>query len=147
MGLFFSVMWLKERQKKDFVSYIRETVFAPIEMKSTFADDNQKIIPNRSRFYSKGAGKKPVNEMFTDNSDRIGAGGFISSSGDLVRFGSAMLKNDLLTDETRELIFRSQKTKDGKETGVGLGWRIGKDNKERKIYLTMAELPQVDVLF
>ena len=31
-------------------------------------------------------------------------------------------------------MFTSQRTSDGKETGVGLGWRIGKDQKGRRIY-------------
>ncbi len=31
-------------------------------------------------------------------------------------------------------MFTSQKTADGKETGVGLGWRIGKDEKGRRMF-------------
>ena len=120
--------------KQDFVRFLQDEIFNPLNMKNTYVDDIQTLIPNRSRFYSKSSTGKTINEMFTDNSDRIGAGGFLSSSEDLVRFGSAMLANKLIGAETRSLMFTSQRTKDGTETGVGLGWRIGKDKKGRIIY-------------
>ena len=59
---------------------------------------------------------------------RWGAGGFLSTAADLARFGSSLLTDRFLSAETRRLLFTSQKTSDGKETRVGLGWRIAKDS-------------------
>ncbi len=39
-----------------------------------------------------------------------------------------------LKPETRALLFTSQKTAAGEETGVGLGWRIGADTAGRRIF-------------
>jgi len=118
---------------QDFLSYIQEQVFRPLRMESTVADDNKRIIPNRTRFYSRDAGGQWVNSPYTDNSNRWAAGGFLSTADDLAHFASAHLKGDFLKAETRALMFTSQRTNDGKETGVGLGWRIGKDSEGRRI--------------
>lgn len=120
--------------KKDFLDFMSEQVFTPLKMTNTFADDNKKIVENRSRFYSKTADNKWNNEAYADTSDRWAAGGFVSNAEDLVLFASRMMKDGFLKPETRSLIFTSQKLTDGKETGVGFAWRIGKDPKGRKIY-------------
>lgn len=120
--------------KQDYLSYMQEKVFAPLKMQNTVPDDNKKIVENRAGFYAKTSDNKWNNEVYGDSSDRWGAGGFISTAEDLVRFGSESLNGSFLKPETRSLVFTPQKTKDGKETGVGFGWRIGKDDKGRTIY-------------
>lgn len=120
--------------KKDFLDLMSEQVFSPLKMTNTFPDDNKKIVEYRSRFYGKTADNKWNNEVYADTSDRWAAGGFVSNAEDLVVFASEMMKNGYLKPETRSLIFTSQKLKDGKETGVGFAWRIGKDSKGRTIY-------------
>ncbi len=120
--------------KQDFLSFMQEKVFTPLKMPNTFPDDNKKLVENRTRFYAKTSDNKWNNETFTDNSDRWAAGGFVSTAEDLAIFGSESLKDGFLKAETSALIFTSQKTKDGKETGVGFAWRIGKDSKGRTIY-------------
>jgi serine beta-lactamase-like protein LACTB, mitochondrial len=118
---------------QDFLAYIQDQVFRPLKMESTVADDNQRIIPNRTRFYSRDESRQWVNGPYTDNSNRWAAGGFLSTAEDLAHFASAHLKGGFLKTETLALMFTSQKTSDGKETGVGLGWRIGKDGEGRRI--------------
>ena len=120
--------------KKDFLTSLADLVFAPAEMTATQADDNRAVIQDRSRHYSKGADSPLQNEAYTDPSDRWAAGGFLSTAEDLARFGSLHLKPGFFEPETLSLLFTSQKTLDGNETGVGLGWRIGWDAKGRKIY-------------
>lgn len=118
---------------KDFLTCIREQVFDPLNMKSTSADKPQIIIPNRTRFYSLNQEKQVVNAVYVENKG-FAAGGFLSTAEDLVRFGSANLNDGFLKAETRKLIFTSQRTTDGKETGIGFGWRIAKDKEGRQIY-------------
>ena len=120
--------------KKDFLTSITELIFTPAKMTGTQADDNRAIIQNRSRYYSKSSDGPLQNEAYTDLSDRWAAGGFLSRAEDLARFGSLHLKPGFFEPQTLGLLFTSQKTLDGKETGVGLGWRIGQDAKGRKIY-------------
>lgn len=120
--------------KQNFPTFMQTQVFDPLGLKNTLADDNKKIIENRTGFYSKNSEGQITNEIYMDTSDRLAAGGFLSTSEDLALFGSATLNDSFFKPETRSLIFTSQKTTDGKETGVGFGWRIGKDGKGRTIY-------------
>ena len=46
-------------------------------------------------------------------------------------FGFAHLNDNLLKSETIKLLWTSQKTTDGKETGYGIGWGVGKDSRKR----------------
>jgi serine beta-lactamase-like protein LACTB, mitochondrial len=120
--------------KQNFLDVMQKEVLTPLKMPNTFPDDSKKVVEYRTRFYGKTPDGKVNNEIFVDTSDRWSSGGFVSNAEDLVVFASEMLKDGFLKPETRNLMFTSQKTKDGKETGVGLAWRIGKDSKGRKIY-------------
>ena len=120
--------------KQDFLTCLKSEITTPLKLDSTVPDDNKKIIENRTEFYSLGEDGDWTNATYTDNSDRWAAGGMLSTSEDLVRFASAHLSDGFLNPETRKILFTSQKTADGKETGVGIGWRIGKDENGEIIY-------------
>ena len=123
----------------DFLTYMQREIFDPLKMTSTSADDNRKIIPDRTRFYSLDANKNVINAPYIDGSDTWAAGGFLSTAEDLTRFGSAYLRPGFLKKATLKEMFTSQKTSDGKETGTGLGWRIGKDKEGRTFYFHPGE--------
>jgi len=125
--------------KQDFLTFMQEQVFNPLNMPNSSADDNRKIIPNRTRFYSLDADKKLINAPYIDRSYSWAGGGFLSTSEDLARFGSMHLKSGFLKEETLKEMFTSQKTSDGKETGVGFGWRINKDKEGRLYYFHPGE--------
>lgn len=120
--------------KQDYREYMYTQVFKPLGLNDTVADDNRKVIENRTRFYSKDEEGNISNEIYMDTSDRLAGGGFISTADDLARFGMSHLHDGFFKQKTRTAIFTSQTTSDGKETGVGIGWRIGKDSKGRTIY-------------
>jgi len=105
-----------------FLDFEQEQVFTPLGLLNTTADQPADIIPQRARFYSGTKGKSTQNAMFVDNSYKWAGGGFISTSEDLVRFGSALLQPGYLKAESLKLLFTPQKTTDGKETRYGMGW-------------------------
>jgi len=109
---------------QDFLSYMQETVFDPLGMTHTYADNPRLIIPERTRFYAVSQGRT-VNAPFVDNSYKWAGGGFIASVEDLVRFGSAHLAPGFLPQEGLDLLFTSQRTTGGDDTGYGIGWRVG----------------------
>lgn len=125
---------LENAADKDFLTLMNEEVFVPLKMPDSAADDNRKIIPGRSRFYSLDENNAVINAPYIDRSYSWAGGGFISTAEDLVRFGSAFYEPGYLTAETLTVMFTSQKTADGKETGTGWGWRIGKDQSSRVYY-------------
>jgi serine beta-lactamase-like protein LACTB, mitochondrial len=119
--------------KENFLTYMAGHVFRPLNMEATRPDDVQALAPQRSRFYSLDGQRQWLNAPYTDNSSRWAAAGFLSTAEDLTKFGSALLTDGFLKPETRTVMFTSQRTADGKETGVGLAWRIATDEKGRRI--------------
>lgn len=110
--------------RQDFLSFMREKIFQPLGMLDTVADENQKIIPHRARWYVQASDGSYQNGPYLDLSYKWAGGGFLSTAEDLVRFGSAMLKPGFLKQPTLDMIFSPQATKSGTKTHYGLGWEI-----------------------
>lgn len=112
---------LENAAGQEFTAYMQEHVFRPLNMTSTQADLVRDIVSNRSRYYELTDGQLS-NSPWVDNSYKWAGGGFLSTTEDMVRFGFAMLDYTLLSAETTELLWTSQRTLAGEETGYGLGW-------------------------
>ena len=119
---------------KDFLTYMQEVVFDPLEMNDTIADWANREIPNRTTFYV-GAGENPRVAPMVDNSYKWAGGGFLSTPSDLVRFGSAHLKQGLLAQESLDTVFTSQTLDNGEETGYGIGWSIQPPPNDKALLL------------
>jgi serine beta-lactamase-like protein LACTB, mitochondrial len=119
---------------EDFLSYMHEHVFRPLGLRSTIEDQPAEIIEQRARFYTRPKDKPVRNAPFVDNSYKWAGGGFLSTAEDLTRFGSALLQPGFLKPEQLRLLFTSQKTVDGKESGYGMGWFIHKSNSGQRVY-------------
>jgi len=110
-----------------YVDFVRESVLLPAGMAHTRPDDRFAVIPYRTRFYSKVKLGVLVNADFLDSSYKIPGGGWLSSAEDMANFEVAMFSDRVVNRATRYVMWASQKTTDGKETGYGLGWGTGKD--------------------
>ncbi len=119
---------------ENFLAYMHGHVFGPLGLRNTIEDQPAEIIEQRARFYSRLKDQPVRNAPFVDNSYKWAGGGFLSSAEDLARFGSALLQPGFLKPESLQLLFTSQKTMDGKETGYGMGWFIGKSKSGQRIY-------------
>lgn len=118
---------------QNFLAYMGTSVFQPLGLADTSPDYPDRIIPGRSRFYERRPDGQIGNAPYVDSSYKWAGGGFLSTAEDLVRFGTAHLHPGFFKPETLDLLFTSLRTSDGKETGVGLAWRIGKDEQGRRI--------------
>jgi serine beta-lactamase-like protein LACTB, mitochondrial len=107
-----------------FIDYLRKNVFQPAGMEQTRDDDFFTVIPHRSRWYHKDKSGIVRNAGVLDSSYKIPGGGIISSADDMANFEAAILADKLLKRATRDLMWTSLKTSDGKQTGYGLGWGI-----------------------
>ena len=65
--------------------------FKELGLSNTFLDLNDPLIQNRARYYVRNKYHKLKNAPYVDNSYKWAGGGFLSSVGDLIRFGSMML--------------------------------------------------------
>lgn len=114
-------------------SFVREHIFAPAGMINTIPDDARTPSPSGTAYFSKGllykaTGKfaRRTGAQSIDVSDRLPAGGLLSTVDDMMRFAIALQYGHLVSDSTRELMWARQHTSDGKPLQFyGLGWLVG----------------------
>jgi CubicO group peptidase (beta-lactamase class C family) len=119
---------------EDFLSYMQKNVFTPMGLIDTIADQNRAIIPQRARFYEREKDGPIVNAAYVDSSYKWAGGGFLSTPEDLVRFGSLLLHPGFLSENALHMLFTSQKTSAGQETGYGMGFFIRKSESGQRVY-------------
>jgi CubicO group peptidase (beta-lactamase class C family) len=109
-----------------FFTFMRKQIFEPLRMDRTSADvepDSDRAIDYFPRFAADPRyGPQEPTEL--DFSCFAGAGGFLSTPSDLVRFGMAIDRGTLLQPATVQLLQTSQRLSSGEETGYGLGWDV-----------------------
>ena len=114
--------------EEPFFAFMRTRVFEPLGMRDTTVDIATEPIPDRAKFYFPrfAADTKygPQDARHGDHSCYAGAGAFLSTPSDLVRFGMAVNSGKLLKPETVKLLHTQQRLSSGEEPGYGLGWRL-----------------------
>ncbi|MGE0815686.1 MAG: serine hydrolase domain-containing protein [Vicinamibacterales bacterium] len=111
-----------------FLRFVRKQVFEPLGLHDTTADDASRTAPEQATSYfprfaaDLRYGLDPMRPI--DLSCYAGAGVFVSTPSDLVRFGLAMADGRLLRPDTMALLQTPQRTSAGEDTGYGLGWRL-----------------------
>jgi CubicO group peptidase (beta-lactamase class C family) len=118
---------------KDYLTAMDELVLRPLGLAATVPDFPERLVERRARPYLK-QGTGVENERPVDSSYKWPSAGYLATASDVVRFGASQMAGDFFKPATRALLFTSMKTVDGKETGVGLGWRIAKDADGRLFY-------------
>jgi CubicO group peptidase (beta-lactamase class C family) len=114
--------------------YIRENILAPASMTQTRIDDVLQIIPGRARGYGLTREAVVRNTGLADTSNKIPAGGLVSSVEDISRFAIALGKGKILSSATLEQMWTAQKTRNGKTIPYALGWRVGERNGLKEIF-------------
>lgn len=118
-----------------FFSFMRDRVFEPLGMADTRLDAAPGEITDRATSYFPRYSADPTYGpdlmRDLDLSCYAGAGAFVSTPSDLVRFGMGRLRQGsgvqgarLLKPETVQLLQTSQRLPSGEETGYGLGWDL-----------------------
>jgi serine beta-lactamase-like protein LACTB, mitochondrial len=111
-----------------FFAFMRTQIFKPTGMADTTPDSATEPIPDRVTFYFPRFGGDPrygpdlMREG--DYACFAGAGAFLSTPTDLVRFGLAIDNGKLLQPATVKTLQTSQRLASGNETGYGLGWDL-----------------------
>lgn len=111
-----------------FFTFMRTKIFAPLGMASTTSDSPTEPMPDRATFYyprfSGDPSYGPELATSVDYSCFAGAGGFLSTPSDLVRFGMVLSQGKLLTPATVSQLQSPQVLASGEETEYGLGWML-----------------------
>jgi CubicO group peptidase (beta-lactamase class C family) len=116
-----------------FEAYMKEKVWGPAGMTSTYLEHQGELVEHRSEQYVKAGGNGRVrNAPFADLSVKWAGGGMISSVEDLARFAIALDQGKLLKRETLEAMYEPMTLADGSKTDYGLGWDSQVDAKARR---------------
>ncbi len=123
---------LESASGKTFAQLLEESIASPAGMSSTMVDDPGRFLPGRTLFYERGWFGLLRSARAVDTSCRWGAGGLLSTTSDLARFGEALVRGDLLRRETLEAMSTPVRTRNGVATGYGFGWHVDYDARGRR---------------
>jgi len=111
-----------------FVRFMRTRIFEPLGMADTRPDSASEPIPRRATFYfPRFAGDTKYGPELAregDHSCFAGAGAFLSTPTDLVRFGMAVNSGTLLQPATLQTLQTPLRLPSGEDTGYALGWQV-----------------------
>jgi CubicO group peptidase (beta-lactamase class C family) len=122
---------LEAASGRRFEDLLADTVGGPAGMTSTMMDDPRRFLPGRTQFYERGFLGLLKAARIVDTSCLSGAGGLVSTTEDLVRFGAALLRGELVRGEMLEAMLTPRRTRGGQSTGYGLGWHVETDARGR----------------
>jgi CubicO group peptidase (beta-lactamase class C family) len=114
--------------KEPFFNFMRTRIFEPLGMDRTVPGSMTREISDRATFYyPRFAADTRYGPELAREGDYLcfaGAGAFLSTPSDLVRFGMAIHGGNLLEPATVTLLQTPQRLTSGEETGYGLGWDL-----------------------
>lgn len=124
---------LEKASGKRFLDLMNTSVFQPLNMTQTSADQNDDIIAYRARPYEIG-GNGWKNAPYVDNSYKWAGGGFISTAEDISIFANAMMNGSLLKPAIVAQLTTPQKLLDGTATSYGMGFFKGINLHNKEYY-------------
>jgi len=112
---------------------VREQVLEPLAMKTAEPDYPSHAIPHRAKGYEQRPDGTLVETWDDDVSWKLPGGGWISTVGDVARFGAAWIGGRMLDDEQKRAAWTAQRLTDGTPTNQGLGFVVGELDGERLV--------------
>jgi CubicO group peptidase (beta-lactamase class C family) len=110
-----------------FPIFMSREVFEPLGMERTALEGPDEDADTVSFYFPRTAMRSSLGLQSGPGADYscfAGAGAFLSTPSDLVRFGSAMLKPGILRAETIRLFQTPVQLESGASTGFALGWKV-----------------------
>ena len=109
-----------------FLEYVQRAVLDPLGMRSTAPDLRARPHPAMATIYRSQNDRLSRVEQPEDASYKWAGGGLTSTPTDLLRLANGYF-DGFLKPETVSMMWTSQRLASGKETGVGIAWRNGRD--------------------
>ena len=123
-GYFLASMIVERIEGKPIAQILEERIFDPLGMSSTRFADPEAIIPDRAAGYWVNRVGELINRNPTETSSTLAAGGLLSNAYDLARWDAALYDNELLSEESRRIMWTSAVLPNGEDTEYALGWRV-----------------------
>jgi D-alanyl-D-alanine carboxypeptidase len=101
--------------------YLREKVFEPVGMQSTYPTNTRERVPNRATGYTDNDRLTPADEWAALRP----SGAFLSTVLDLAKWDAALYTDRILTDASRRQMWTAVTLNDGSSCEYGFGWLVG----------------------
>lgn len=116
---------IEEASGRDYADFVRERIFAPAGMTDSYYGSASRIIPNRARGYGRTEDGWR-NAEYLSMTLPYAAGALLSTVNDLAHVYRALEGGDLVDPGLLERAFTPAELEDGRSTGYGYGWMIGR---------------------
>ena len=123
---------IEEISAMPYQEYLKQYIFKPIGLTSTYYDNHDEIIKNRVDGYT-NIEKGYRNTGFISMSTVYSAGALLSNVKDLYRWHQALYNGELIKNETFQKAIKPYQFIDGKMSYYGYGFFIRKENGEKSI--------------
>jgi D-alanyl-D-alanine carboxypeptidase len=101
--------------------YLREKVFEPVGMQSTYPTNTRERVQNRATGYTDNDRLTPADEWTALRP----SGAFLSTVLDLAKWDAALYTDRILTDASRRQMWTAVTLNDGSSCEYGFGWLVG----------------------
>lgn len=131
-GFILASAVIQRAGEDDFARQVEKRIARPLRMHSLAPDYQWKSRSNRAKGYKKVNGEI-VESTNTDVSWKLGAGGWMSNIGDFAKFAAGLMGDELVSQESKNIMWEQQKEANGKGTGYGLGFGVSMQNDSLKV--------------
>lgn len=123
-GYFLLGMLLEKVSGKPYEAYLRERIFAPLQMTSTRLSKRQAGTKDVASGYQL-QDAQPVPAPYISPSQTFSALGLVSTAVDLAKWDIALNGTKLLTQSSLDLMWSPTTLKSGTRVPYGFGWQLG----------------------
>ena len=124
-GYFLLGAIIEKVSGQSYAKFVEERIFAPLNMRYTGYEGQERDLTLRAAGHSKEKGNfAPAPSL--SMSQPYAAGALVSTVDDLAKWDAAIASGKLLKASSWAQAFTPYKLADGKSTGYGYGWQVGK---------------------
>jgi CubicO group peptidase (beta-lactamase class C family) len=125
---------MEKATNKKFREILQEYCTDTLKLTNTTIDNPFVTIKGRTDFYNHDIIANVINATFRDFRYSAPSQGLLSNAEDLVKLGNAILYSDILSQETKEKIFKTVTLLDNSQTNLANGWVIIIDKNDNDLY-------------
>ena len=126
-GFYFAVLIIEKITQKDHRVFFDNRIFKRLNMKSTYFEDQIKVIPNQASGYT--LKNSEIVKIWRVGQEDIGAGaGLYSCIDDMIKWNKSIRNNTILQPDDQNRMFRRSKLNNGLPVKYGLGWWLSERN-------------------
>ena len=131
-GFILASAVIQRAGEEQFARQVEKRIAKPLKMHSLEPDYQWKSRSKRAKGYKKVNGKV-VESTNSDVSWKLGAGGWMSNIGDFAKFAAGLMGDELVSQESKNMMWEQQKDANGKGTGYGLGFHVSMQNNSLRV--------------